>query len=181
VRKGTLITGVILLVLGVTYVGSILVSYSAPESHVVPTGDRADHLFVRAIGPWNYYVSWSNRSYNALYNSADFTFYVTLDKPSSCTNVSGVIASKAGANGSLTYRVAGDTAWWMVLCDPIGHFAGFDYTDHFFAYSYYLMAGTGIGALGAVAIVVAFFQDPAPPITRPPSRPPTTTPPSSRP
>jgi hypothetical protein len=161
-RRSTLVTGVVLLVIGAAVVGYHLWDMEKTESAVIH--DYADVHFDSYFGSMTVYVTWSNATAPANGSSTDgYTFYVGVGSHS-CSNLSGVVASGSGPNGSLTAQFNGPHDWYAYLCDPSGSRVGFLFTFHQFAPTYYLIAGTSLGVLGAALVVLARFQPPAPPL-----------------
>jgi hypothetical protein len=160
-RKGTLITGVILVVIATAVVGYHL--WDMERTETAEIHHYADVHFDSYLGSMSVYASWSNNSSTSA-GAESFAFYVVVNEPDSCNNITGIVAQGSGSNGSLVAQFHGPHDWYAVLCDSSGDRAGFLFTYHQFAPTYYLVAGSGIGVLGAGLILLAYLQPPAPPL-----------------
>jgi hypothetical protein len=170
-RKGTLITGIILVIISAAVVGYHLWDMEKIESYDIHrySSVRFDAYF----GTMTAYVTWSNNTTTDQNTTGElYTFYVAVDPPGSCDNFTGVVATANGSSGSLVTQFDGPHDWYAFLCDSSGDHLGFLMTLHQFAPTYYMVAGTGIGIVGAGAIVFAYFQPPAPPLSLKSRKPP---------
>jgi hypothetical protein len=162
-RKGTIITGIILIVIAAAVVG-----YHVWDMERLETAEihhYAEVEFDSYLGTMTTYVTWANNTTeNSSAEPGAYTFYVLLSAPESCSNLSNVVASSPGASGAFVVQFNGPHDWYAVLCDPSAHRADFFLTFHQFAPTYYLVAGSGVGVLGAALIVLGRFQPPAPPL-----------------
>ncbi|MGI0054570.1 MAG: hypothetical protein ACREB9_02735 [Thermoplasmata archaeon] len=174
-RKITLITGVVLLLLGAAYGGYFLSGESSTWSHTIPSGDYAEAAFISSIGSWAAHVTWTLSN-----SSAVATFYFTNVEPTSCTNVAGVLGSQTGSGGSFVADVIGNTHWFVFACAGSGNGTAVHVSVYGYGLSYYLAAGLGLGALGGGVVAFSFFQAPSPPLlSRPPPIPPAARPPTA--
>lgn len=179
-RRATLITGVILLLLGGAFTGWHLSGQVSPVTFHTSAGDFHDDSFLSALGPWALHVSWSAEVNNSSgSNPGPYVLYVTLVRPTSCVNVSGVIASQIGTAGSLVVDVHGATRWYIFVCNSLDSRIAFDGTHYGLGFSYYLATGIALTALGAGVTALSFYQKPVPPLLgrtprsiRPPGPPP---------
>jgi hypothetical protein len=160
-RRATLITGIVLMLLGAALAGYHLYDIGHPKA--VHIEHYLHDSFVRGFTPWTIHLSWVNSTATSA-TTGGYTLYVTLDVPTTCTNPSHIVASSVGSSGTLTVQVPGATDWYAFLCDASGHPATFDATYHEFGVSYYLASGIGIIVVGAGVAVIAFLQRPAPPM-----------------
>jgi hypothetical protein len=162
-RKGTLITGIILVIIGVAVVGYHL--WDMERTETAEIHHYAAVHFDAYLGDMTVYVSWTNQSTGPNATQAPPVFYVVLVAPYSCANLTEVVASSSGATGSMVVQFNGPHDWYAVLCDSSDEHSSFLLTYHQFAPTYYLIAGIGVSVLGGLVIILGWLQQPTPPIS----------------
>lgn len=177
VRKVTLVTGVVLLLIGGVFSGYLVYEYTSPtyfeHSHYLGVA------FIRSFGDWTVHLDWAAMPTNTSNSTAPpYVFYVTLAKPTSCSNLTRVIASQSGVSGSVTVEVGGNVRWYAVICDSARDRVPLGVSVWALGFSYYMVTGIGLTILGAAVTVVSFFQTSSPPLlSAPPRNPPVYKPP----
>ena len=157
-RKGLLVGGIVLLILGVaaagffTYLGQVPVSTNIKASHA---GELS--LSALDIGPQSATVTWSN----AL--SSD-TIYVTTSNPLTCSNPANQLAKGTGASGSFSLTFTPGTNYYIFDCSQSGTLAPVSISYTTLGINALTIGGIFFVVVGVVLIAVARKPKSTPPM-----------------
>jgi uncharacterized membrane protein len=107
-RRGLMIAGVILLVIGIALTAWNLYDNYNPTSKTDPGGTILSFT-PNGIGPFVSTIRWSGAD-------SSTNFYVSTDQPTCLFPPSGVVASGSGTDGSVSVVLNAGTTYYLVAC-----------------------------------------------------------------
>ncbi|MGI0132930.1 MAG: hypothetical protein ACREDK_07585 [Thermoplasmata archaeon] len=146
-RRGLVIGGIVLLVIGVLMFGGGYALNAAQMTQTATAGQVLE-LTPTTVGGGTISVSWSNAPSGG-------TVYFISSSPSSatCTSPSGVVAQGSGASGSFSASVASGTTYSLYACNGATP-AGATFAYNFAGLSYLMVIGIVLAVVGLILLAV---------------------------
>lgn len=152
-RRGLVIGGAVLLVIGVLVAGGGYAVKAGSSTAVIPAGSSFVISPVGLTGgPFS--GSWSNAP-------AGTTVYLTNSK-GNCFSPSGIVAQSSGSNGTISATLSLGTTYYVFACTS-GSPTSLTMTYTYNGLSYFVGIGIGLAILGAILLGLGARSKPKPP------------------
>ena len=162
-RRGIVIVGIVLLVIGLLLIAGAYVVQSMGTTQSVPAGS-AWELSPSTIGAASVSISWSGAGSGG-------SVYLTSGTPA-CSSPGGVVAQGSGDSGSFTATLSPGTTYSLYACSG-GSFASASFTYTATGLSVLLILGIVLFLVGAVVTLLGMrarsrMTEPEPAAMEPP-------------
>lgn len=149
-RRGIVIGGIVLVIIGLLAVGGGYAIGSASTTVTTPAGS-VETLTPSTIGGGSISVSWTGAA-------AGDTIYL-MSGTATCSGPSGVVAKGTGASGSFSASLSSGTTYSLYACSGASP-AGATFTYSFSGISTLMLIGIVLAVVGALLLVAGFVAKP---------------------
>lgn len=156
-RRGLVIGGVVLLVIGILVAGGGYALNAGSSQTIIPAGS-AFVISPTGVSGGPFSGSWSGAP-------AGTTVYITTNQ-GSCISPSGVVAKSTGANGTISATLSIGTTYYVFACAS-GSPTTITMTYTYSGVSYFIVIGIVLAVLGVILLVIGARAKPKRPAATP--------------